>query len=619
VSDLPPLDDIEIVGRDVADVDESCKLHGPPGTGKTTQSAARVAQLVRNHDVRLSNVAWATYRRALATDTLERFEDWGLLEQEDLDRAAKGNTKWISTFHALGNRLYDDLPDAADTRDYVDFCDKRDLRYWGRNSWEDGAGEMLFECFSWLRRNRLDPTSPADVRRWPHFEDLRDEWRGDVGQVWTDWQAYKRQEDLMDFYEMLERPLEDGRAPPCDVLVVDEYHDATPLMAALAERWIDLFDTVIVAGDPHQVVNNFDGADPRFFKRVNLPAVLLDRTYRVPEEHWRLAVTMLDNAHDPPAVARTKRGRIDEYRSPSFEHDNSRGWTVPAPDTPASPVAMVDRLDGALMFLTRTRMQAAGLCRALDAGGVIYRAQQSVNGGWVFDGDRLHLHNGLQQLAKIDPSAVTSGSGLSTFGNAGSGAAALDDLDLAGQEAARLLEYASADHLAGDRSEATETAEKWRRLLSDVSLREFERHVADTFWAAYCAGAGSLRNLNRGNLDEEDFDALERALRRYDDPVRREDRTVTVLTVHASKGRDAEHVVVYDGTAPRAAEAMRNSERSRRNEWRTWYVALTRASRHLHIMRDAFDWTVPILPDDLRVVVAGDATAATTETESDAP
>lgn len=609
------LDEIEIIGTDTADVHESVKIHGPPGTGKTTQSGARVGRLIRDHGYDVSDVAWATYRRALAHDTLDRFVEWGLLEETELDRPHEGATRYIATMHAIGNRLYDEIPDPADTGDHIDFCDKRDLRYHGRTSWEDGPGEQLFEGFAWLRRNRLDPSDPGDVRQWPGYDDLVESWRGDIGAVWRDWEDYKAQRDLIDYHEMLEWPLKDGYAPPCDVLVVDEYHDATPLMAALAERWIEAAEIVIVAGDPHQVVNNFDGADPRFFQRVDLPGVLLDKTWRVPEEHWRLAVSLLNQAHEPPAVARAGRGRIDEYRSPTFDYDQQRGWTVPDPATPASPAQLVAQLPEDIMFLTRTRMQAAGVCRALDKAGVIYSAQSSVNGGWEPDSARFHLHNALQELRKIDPNDVTTTGGLGSYGNTG-GSASIDDVELEPQEAAAILDWAHADHLSASRSDTDEVTAKWRRQLSAVTGRTLKEHVDASFWSTYTAGASSVDRLNTGGLSADDREALKRALQRYSDPVPRDERRVSVLTVHASKGRDAHHVVVYEGTAPRVIEQMRTSERARRNEYRTWYVALTRAKAHLHIMRDGFEWTVPFIPRNIQAIVAQPDDDAATEVSS---
>lgn len=601
MSDLEDLDDIEITGVEDHPPDTSVRLWGPPGCGKTVQSAARVGRLVRDHGYDVADVAWATYRKSLAMDTLKRLVRWELIEASQLDEPAKGPTRYIGTTHAIANRTMDDLPAPADTGDRIDFCDKRDIRYASKRPWEDGIGEQLFDGFSWLKSNRLDPGSREDIRRWDGYRDLRERWDGDMTAVWRDWQDYKAQRDLIDYYEMLEQPLLAGAAPPCPVLVLDEYHDATPLMAALSEMWIEAADIVIVAGDPNQVVNAYDGADPAFFERLDIPKVLLDRTYRVPEQVWRLATTMLSHAHTPPPVERISEGYIDEYRSPNFQYDHThRGWESPAPGATAGPVWLRNQHDGGMLFLTRTRMQAAGVTHALDKAGIIY-ASQSELPGWNPGSTRLRLHNALQQTSKVAAGDFdTSGGGLTNY--------ATSDHDpkrlrLPVETAVELLDHTNAQYLAQTRKETDEIATDLRSTVSHVSLAELDEHVTEEFWQTHTAGGASVPRLNQRDLGDRDRAALRAALSRYDDQVRPADVETEVLTIHASKGKGAANVVVYDGTSPRAASEMQASERARANEFRTWYVALTRASERLCIMRGAFEWTVTVLPEHLAAVV----------------
>lgn len=595
------LDDIEIAGAENYPVTESVRLHGPPGCGKTTQSAGRAGKLIRDHDYDLQDIAWATYRKSLAIDTLNRLVEWDLMEESQLEEPAKGPTRFIGTTHAIANRTIDNLPSPADRGDRIDFCDKRDLRYTTKRPWEDGVGELIFQGISWLKRNRLDPSDTTDVRRWPSFHDLRDRWDGDFTAVYRDWEDYKAQRELIDYYEMLERPLQEGIAPPCDVLVLDEYHDATPLMAELSEMWAESAEIVIVAGDPHQVVNAYDGADPVFFERLDLPKVLLDKTYRVPEQAWRVATLMLSHAHSPPPVERVGEGYIDEYRSPRFEYDHSgRGWTTPDQDAVAGPVYLHDKYDGSMLFLTRTKMQAAGITHALDKAGIIYGSQQELT-GWNPGSTRLRLHNALQRTAKVEPGDFSStGGGLTSYSSSNNDPARIE---LPVEDAITLLDYTNADYLAQSRKETDEIAHDLRSTVARLSLDEFDEYVTEEFWSTHTAGSSSVERLNRRNLNDRDFQALKLSLDRYTDVVKPGAIGTEVMTIHASKGKGAENVVVYDGTSPRAADEMQSSERARNNEYRTWYVALTRASTRLCIMRQAFEWTVPILPTNLAAVV----------------
>lgn len=599
---IDALDDVDITGTDDVPVTESVRLHGPPGTGKTTQSAARVATLIRDHGYAVDDVCWATYRRALATDTLQRLKRWGILSEDDLDRPHRGSTRFIATTHAVANRLFDnDDRQPATMHHKIDFCDKRDLRWTTGDRWSDGPGELIFDCFSWLRSNLLDPSDPNDVRRWDGYDDLRDNWRGSVPNVWEDWTAYKRTNDLIDFTGMLERCVNQRITPLKDIVVVDEYHDVTPLMAKLSQQWIDQAQIAIAAGDPHQVVNSFEGASPRFFKKLDLPSVLLDTTYRVPEEHWRLATWFLYGTHDIPPVSRRKRGRIEEYRSPRFFYQRGRAdpWTLPNADTAGSPVWLLDRIpdDESVMFLTRTQMQAIGVAGALADAGVIFNTQSTLDAGWDAGTDRRHVHNALQQLRKIEPGDLNGRGGITDY--------VASDVDphtvtLTPDEAATILEYTNAKYLAQTRSATDEIVDNIRADADKVSLADMDDYVTADFWTTYTAGKASVDRLNKRELSDGDRHAIRRALQRYDDPARTgADTGIAVLTIHASKGRDADHVVLYDGITSRISREMNKSDATQANEHRTWYVACTRAKKTLHIMRDGFDWTTSVIPQDI--------------------
>lgn len=72
---------------------------------------------------------------------------------------------------------------------------------------------------------------------------------------------------------------------------------------------------------------------------------------------------------------------------------------------------------------------------------------------------------------------------------------------------------------------------------------------------------------------------------------------MTVRTIHASKGTEADRVILYDGITPAVRRSMYDSIESRANEHRVWFVGLTRSSSELYLVSDVFDYTDPILGD----------------------
>lgn len=600
------LDEVEIPQLDEHPVTSSVKLHGPPGTGKTTKCAARVAMLLKDHGYALSDVAWCTYRTSLAADTLSRLHEWGLVSDVQMQNPSKGPTSMFGTAHALGYRLCNGLGDPVEEGHKRHFCSIHDIPFANNKVWKKTRGQLLFETFYWLKKNLYDPSDQADVYEAPMFSSLQNQWQGvDVPQLWAQWCEYKRGKNIIDFHEMLEEPLKREKAPRRSILVVDEYHDAYPLLAKTAQMWMKYADIIIVAGDPNQVVNSFDGASPRFFQDLDLPTVLLDQSYRVPSGQMRMSELVLSEAHQPPAVEpREETGEVEEYLSPKFEYTDGVGWDVPSRDEEGSPGWLIDEYGEETMFLARTKQQVEGIARSLDEIGVMYKTQDKL-GGWNTDNARTRfaVFNALQKIRGLGPGDFGGGShGLNAYHSNGARVVSKND-SLEASEANELLGVVAAEYLDGTRDEVEDRVKALIDADELLSLTDLDEVVEPEFWNIYTQGAESVSNLNKtgGEVDltEDDRYALISALQRYDVPVAAEDITAQVLTAHASKGQQAPHVVVYDGVTRTISDEVSKNRAAEQNEWRTWYVALTRASEHVHIMRDAFDWTSSFLPDKL--------------------
>jgi len=595
------------VEREGLDITDSVAFHGPPGTGKTTTAAATVGRLIRDHGYSIRDVAWVTYRRSLATDTLQRLAGWDVIDDEQLTEPSKGATRYIATAHAVGNRCADIAEDPVESWQRADFCDKREMEFWTSEPWEDSAGKLLFRVFDYLANANTTPEDTEALHTCPHYEDLRDEWHGDVVGAWHDWQDYKGQQQVIDFHEMLREPLQSGKSPNRPILVIDEYHDVTQLMHDLFTQWMRDAEIVIVAGDPHQVVNAYDGASPRYFESLDLPEVLLPKSWRVSDEHWALATDLLANAHEPPAVDTSDTpGLVNDINSPQFEYSSDSGWVLfPSPEKQGSPGWVVDTYGGSTLFLARTQLQADGVGRALEAAGVPYKSQGDLR-GWNSDRGqtRLHLHNALQAIRGLSPDdfdEYRSGLGKFQDGQRDPGTIALNS-----DAAATLLEAANARSLSVTRSDAEDICDTLRGSGGTVDLYDLRDWTDREFWERYTAGPSSVRRLNksafRGDADRE-IEAIQRALAARAEPVDPEAIDTWAITIHASKGMEADDVVVYDGVSQRILSGMQDSRRTERNEFRTWYVACSRAKQRLHIMRHAFPWTNSIIPSPLSEVV----------------
>jgi DNA helicase-2/ATP-dependent DNA helicase PcrA len=215
--------------------------------------------------------------------------------------------------------------------------------------------------------------------------------------------------------------------------------------------------------------------------------------------------------------------------------------------------------------------------------------------------ERTALYNALQRLDGVTADSG-SGSGLMSFTDHDDPTPA--DVPLRSREASALLDHANHQYLSESRSDVTAFADEIDDDGTVVHADELAEYVEPEFWSVYNRGSGSVRHLNKSGstdlgstIDDRDREALKAALKRNDDPVTGVE--TKVYTIHASKGSEAKNVVVYDGITRTIEEGMTESERTRKNEYRTWYVALTRSRANLFVLRDGFEWTTPFLPETL--------------------
>ena len=640
----------ELVGGDVAGADESCRLYGPPGAGKSTQSAFRAGTVAEEKGLRPSDMTVVTYRKALAGVVRNRLINWGVFEAPDVDpdKADSANPfQYWCTIHAAAARATgflsdvdvqdDDLGGMVGGKAKHRFCAKLDIEHKPPRPWLQTRWTVFYDLYTYAKNNLLD------VGDWTHIEDgglsplrsdpaadrrldaFREKWGTATSfeEIVGEWEAFKRENDIHDFYELLEAAAVGG-TPPTRLVVIDEYHDATPLMAAVSERWVEAADTAIVAGDPDQVVNGYAGATPRFFEEIgervdaDLPVVQLNRSWRCPDEHFEAAARILRQERSPPSLTTAGPGQILRHPAPELRHDGDE-WRLPASDADGGPVSLWQEYGTDLMYLTRTRKQADGVSAALDEEGIVYVSQDGVGGDWEL---RLTLMRALDTLEGVRPEETTSSTRIDDYGSeSGDISRNPGNYALTVKEARALFRHTHGRYLDAGRGEIDDFLREieYSDGPEDVPLDALTEYVTDKWWLRYGIGVGSVSEFT--GLEDRDQEAMERAWKRYDSPYTLALANGTrVLTIHASKGAEAGDVVVYDGITGRISTDLDERADARENEARTWYVALTRASKRLHIIRNSFDWVDPYLPSDLEPRAASaalDSAAATDGGESD--
>jgi len=575
--------DISLKGGEQYPAGASVKLNGPPGTGKTTQLLERLTTLL-DGDYEPRDVVFVTYRKEMAGEFLRRLHEQEYIDKEEVEKPWKHDTRYFGTIHGVCNRLTTDatVVEPSHRRDFM--AEEYSASYDGKGddfddspSRDDPIGTLLFDAYDWCVENKQHsfPRAPNYQRivdkalSPPSFEEFDDAWT-----------SYRHDGDedgkpLQDFSGMLRDVDQRDLRPQGDILIVDEYHDMTPIMASICEDWMDSFDTVIVGGDPLQAIYSYKGADPSFFTGLDLPEILLDRTYRVPSNVWQYARSVIQ--HDPPQI-----------------EPDREGGSVRA--VKGNPHEVVEKYGGgSTMFLARTQSQLYDIGQSLSERGIIFRSQEGI-GGWNQSNTMLGLFNALQKVRGARPvenvNPTTGQTGMARFSDedAESVARLPENVTLESSEASRLVQYTPAGYFTRTKKEVKSYAAN----SDEVSGTDLLERVEPSFWDDMTNGPESVDNL----LTYGGKGKLKAALSRYERPF--PDIEIApvpdVLTIHASKGKEADTVALYDGVPGAVRRSLREGEREQQAESRVWYVACTRAAEDLLVFRDQFDYCEEYLP-----------------------
>ena len=394
----------------------------------------------------------------------------------------------------------------------------------------------LISEIAWAKQMQIGPDRYAaqSATRTPPLA------ASEVARVYAAYDDVKSDRHLMDFDDVLlmtvalleERPdvLDDVRAA-YRWFTVDEFQDVSPLQHRLLDLWLGDRRDVCVVGDAAQTIYSFAGATDRFLRDFprrfpDATQVRLVRDYRSTEPIVALANAVI-------AATESDDGRLVSQCGPGPEPE-VRDFD----DEVAEATAIAERIRGlmddgvppeGIAILVRINALMPAFEEALAALGI----PLVLRGGERFF-DRREVRE-----------AVTRLRGAARGGESAEGALA--------------EQVGSVISVMGWSPEPPRTTgavrERWESLASIVDLA--------------AAHDGDLASL---------VAELDRRAAAQHAPV---PRGVTLSTIHAAKGLEWEAVIVagcVEGSLPHAQSL---SEEAVAEERRLFYVAITRAKRHL--------------------------------------
>jgi len=587
----------------MTDSTQVVRLFGGPGSGKTTALLDRVERLLTEEDVDVRDVLVVSYTRAAAAEVRERLAD----RLDTNPRRLRGN---VCTMHA---KAYDLLNlsrgDVVGESDKEEFCDDYGIDFEGeyegsrrRSARSTALGNKVISTSQWLQRTDREVADWYDVPfKWdkenvrlpPEIDDRAqtgnkytptwpsDDDRLDVPEAIRAWRAWKGNNDIVGFADMLERVAQRSLVPTVDYLVIDEFQDITTLQYGVYREWRPHMDRVLIAGDDDQVVYAWQGADPDLLLEESVDEdVVLPNSYRLPSRILNLVdqeIRHIDKRQEKDLEPRTEGGVVEAMRDRSML------------DVTREVRTTVEESTESVMVLFRARYQLFQFIDEFIDQGIPFRCLTDQR-MWT---DRLtHYVEGIEALDDDEPMNALQARRLadmladSAFGTGERDSlfAALDDLE----------EEADVDDIT--------------KLAVDPDL--VREHAP--FVPAPPEAADMLRKTTSYQ---------ERSIRAYfAGPYRGVDRDrVRVGTIHSAKGREADHVFVATDLTEKVVEQMAASvdqseasvpgdrEFTKRtspvptitdNERRVFYVGMSRARERLVLMERLVDGA-PTLPIDV--------------------
>lgn len=496
------------------------KTYGPPGTGKTTTLISMLKTVLAS-GTPPTRVAYITHTKAACEEVKDRVADeLGL---------AKSEMKWFRTIHSMCCGMakigFNDIWSYkdndlfhAETGFYLKGSFDTEALEEYDDDIDDGYDIVLFA--DQLSKSRMVSLKEI-VQDMPLSAKLIE-----PDDFLTAYSEYKAKRGKLDFTDMLLSYHKDDYGPgDVDVVFVDEAQDLSKLQWEIVNKFAADADELHLAGDDDQSIYKFLGADEYGF--LDYPSDhdnVLTHSYRVPEVIGEVATRVIDQIErrkEKEVEWQDKPGEINKY----------------ALDEMFLPWKDWARGDESVMVLTRHRRQMYEVRKMLNKLKVPHTVKgKSMGTSELGKLIRVYLEL-IHDITQFRPAVV---------------AKLLDRLG-DHEQATGLRVMGAAD----------------RKLvvgIDDIKIKTTE------YWPAL---------FTKKRWEQRHIDSLRREVNEYGLEVIGPMPRIDISTYHGSKGREADHVVLFTDCYQQTWDEQ---ERNPDSEIRLSYVGLTRAKKTVTII-----------------------------------
>lgn len=249
------------------------RIFGPPGTGKTTYMASQISKACETYGV--DRVMVASFTRAAAAEIGSR----GLPIPRHM----------LGTLHAHAYRTLQQ-PELAEKhlKDWNEFAQDRHAISVGGVDLDD------------VIEGNISTSGDEIMQRYHVYRAMlrpRMLWEADVRFFAEKWEAWKSENELVDFTDMIEQAMSLEHPGKPAIGFFDEAQDFTPLELAYVRCLGQDMKYVVLAGDDDQNLYAFKGATPDAFLDPPIPdrqKRVLAQSYRIPSSVHHLAARWVE-------------------------------------------------------------------------------------------------------------------------------------------------------------------------------------------------------------------------------------------------------------------------------------------------------------------------------------
>jgi len=505
-------------------VTNKTKVFGPPGTGKT-YVIKEYYQTYLRMGYGPNNITVITFRKNGANDLVAATMPYSRVDEKEL-------RQHVGTIHSICNRLIG-RPELIKMEDYKKFADETIYgKYLTKIPTNHGIDEDTaysgdaFDLYTWLK-NTCTPFS--QWKKYPGVKNIKIPPKMVEGFL-KDYEKFKKEIGKIDYTDMLQRVIDEEIIIDTPILMVDEFQDFTAQMYKIFAMWVPHCEYVLIAGDPHQSIYEFWGGCTDYYYQFDAVEIIRGETFRLTEQVKNFSHRILRSAG--MIVLDTKAKHADYESIKKIRYDAK----FPVYDDE--------------FHLVRCNYQALPVALKFANEGNVYGGLY----GWTED--ELNAANAIIQTRQGKPL---------TF---------LYMKALLGLYPSKMI------GVRGSKEEYFEKLEKRYVPELQTGTGVLSVQIID-----YLRSPNPTKGMTR---DGKLFQAKMNGIKNRKEPIFiREIDGRRILTIHGSKGLEAQAVFLHNAITPRIQDVLLTHGKEKQAEARVWYVGATRPKDILYIVMDA--------------------------------